>query len=164
MGLTAAAPSTLDRWVRSGTLGGLTGDTAGLGGTPPQVWVNLALVGVLIGYPLPGIANKLIAATAARRTELDALRLIGTAPRQIRAMLRREAAPVNAYALGAATALSATPLVLLGVAFLGRLWAAGPAWLLPAAATVAAIAFLATEIPARHALRTPPAQALALRG
>ncbi|WP_432827017.1 FtsX-like permease family protein [Dactylosporangium sp. CA-092794] len=150
--------------ARPGLLVDATTGPAGLGGTPPQVWINLAVLGVLIGYLLLGIANKLIAATAARRTELAALRLIGTTPRQIRAMMRREAALVTVYALGAGTALATVPLVLLGVAFLGRPWAAGPAWLLPAvAATVAAIAFLATEIPTRYALRTPPAQAIAIR-
>jgi putative ABC transport system permease protein len=148
---------------------GLTIDTsasgpAGLGGTPPQVWINLAVIGVLIGYLLLGIANKLIAATAARRTELAALRLIGTTPRQVRAMMRREAALVTGYALGAGTLLAAVPLVLLGVGFLGRPWAAGPWWLLPAAAAVVAgIAFLATEIPTRAALRAEPAQALMIR-
>ncbi|WP_399941181.1 FtsX-like permease family protein [Streptomyces sp. BBFR25] len=128
---------------------------------PPEVWVNLAVVVVLLGYLLLSIANKLVAATAQRRAEIAALRLVGTTPRQIRAMMRREAAVVAAAALVCGLLLSAVPLALLGQGFLGRPWPAGPAWLLPAvAATVVLTSYLTIELPTRHALRTPPADAL----
>ncbi|MFB6789404.1 FtsX-like permease family protein [Streptomyces olivaceus] len=139
---------------------GTAPDAAGAD-APPEVWINLALVVVLLGYLLLSIANKLVAATAQRRTEIAALRLVGTTPRQILAMMRREAAVVAAAALAAGLALSAVPLALLGQGFLGRPWPAGPAWLLPAvAATVVATAYLTVELPTRHALRTPPADGL----
>ncbi|WP_189151376.1 ABC transporter permease [Streptomyces lacrimifluminis] len=145
LALTDAAPTTTD----------------GLKDAPPQVWINLAMIVVLLGYLLLSIANKLVAATAQRRVELGALRLIGTTPRQIRAMMRREAAVTAATALTAALLLSAIPLALLGQGFLGRPWPAGPAWLLPALAlTVTATAFLTIELPTRQALRTPPADAI----
>ncbi|GGQ29790.1 hypothetical protein GCM10010279_42320 [Streptomyces mutabilis] len=129
--------------------------------TPPEVWVNLATVVVLLGYLLLGIADKLVAATAQRRAEIAALRLVGTTPRQVRAMMRREAAVVAAAALVSGSLLSALPLALLGQGFLGRPWPAGPAWLLPAvAATVVLTAYATIELPTRHALRTPPADAL----
>ncbi len=129
--------------------------------TPPEVWINLAVVVVLLGYLLLSIANKLVAATAQRRTEIAALRLVGTTPRQIRAMMRREAAVIAAAALVSGLLLSAVPLALLGQGFLGRPWPAGPAWLLPAvAATVVLTSYLTIELPTRHALRTPPADAL----
>ncbi|NUR00048.1 MAG: ABC transporter permease, partial [Streptomyces sp.] len=138
--------------------------TAGDGngaGTPPQVWVNLAVVVVMLAYLLLSIANKLVAATAQRRSEIAALRLVGTTPRQILAMMRREAAVVAGAAIALGTALSALPLALLGQGFLGRPWPAGPAWLLPAAAlTVAVTAFATIELPTRQALRTPPAEAM----
>jgi putative ABC transport system permease protein len=90
--------------------------------------------------------------------------MVGATPRQIIAMVRREAALVCAAAVGAGVALSAVPLALLGTGFLGRPWAARPLWLLPAAAaTVAVIAWLATEIPARSALRAASANVLAQR-
>jgi putative ABC transport system permease protein len=128
---------------------------------PPEVWVNLAVVVVLLGYLLLSIANKLVAATAQRRAEIAALRLVGTTPRQIRAMMRREAAVIAAAALVCGLLLSAVPLALLGQGFLGRPWPAGPAWLLPAvAATVVLTSYLTIELPTRHALRTPPADAL----
>jgi putative ABC transport system permease protein len=128
------------------------------------VWINLATLAVLLGYLLLGIANKLIAGTAARRTEFAALRLIGTTPGQVRAMMRREAALVCGFAVSAGAVLSAIPLALLGAGFLHRPWPAGPAWVLPAAAAaVAGIAWLAMEMPTRRALRAAPAQALAIR-
>ncbi|MFJ6085674.1 FtsX-like permease family protein [Streptomyces sp. NPDC092369] len=129
--------------------------------TPPEVWVNLAVVVVLLGYLLLSIANKLVAATSQRRGEIGALRLVGTTPRQVRAMMRREAAVIAATALATGLALSAVPLALLGQGFLGHPWPAGPVWLLPAiAATVVVTAFATVEFPTRRALRTPPAAAV----
>ncbi|WP_328672283.1 ABC transporter permease [Streptomyces sp. NBC_00328] len=133
----------------------------GLRDAPPEVWINLAVIVVLLVYLLLSIANKLVAATAQRRVELGALRLIGTTPRQIRAMMRREAAVTAATALTTALLLSAVPLAFLGQGFLGHPWPAGPAWLLPALAlTVTVTAFLTVELPTRQALRTPPADAV----
>ncbi|MGW3283658.1 FtsX-like permease family protein [Streptomyces sp. NPDC001002] len=129
--------------------------------TPPQVWVNLAVVVVLLGYLLLSIANKLVAATSQRRGEIGALRLVGTTPRQVRAMMRREAAVIAVTALVSGLVLSAVPLALLGQGFLGRPWPAGPVWLLPAiAVTVVVTAFATVEFPTRRALRTPPASAV----
>ncbi|MFD3482016.1 FtsX-like permease family protein [Streptomyces sp. NPDC058665] len=137
---------------------------AGLSDAPPEVWVNLATIAVLLGYLLLSIANKLTATTAQRRTEIATLRLNGTTPRQIRAMMRREAALIATAALVAGLAVSAIPLALLGSGFLGRPWPAGPVWLLPAIAlTIVTIAFLTIELPTRQALRTSPADALANR-
>ena len=135
--------------------------TGGLKDAPPEVWINLATIVVLLVYLLLSIANKLVAATAQRRVELGALRLNGTTPRQIRAMMRREAAMTAATALTTALLLSAIPLALLGQGFLGHPWPAGPVWLLPGLALlVTVIAFLTIELPTRQALRTPPADAI----
>ncbi|MFG3247732.1 FtsX-like permease family protein [Streptomyces sp. NPDC048187] len=142
--------------VVAGTAPDATGADA-----PPEVWINLAVVVVLLGYLLLSIVNRLVAATAQRRTEIAALRLVGTTPRQIRAMMRREAAVVAAAALACGLLLSAVPLALLGQGFLGHPWPAGPAWLVPAvAATVVTTSYLTIELPTRHALRTPPAEGL----
>ncbi|MEV4640620.1 FtsX-like permease family protein [Actinoplanes sp. NPDC049548] len=128
---------------------------------PAQLWINVAVLAVLLGYLLLGIANKLVAATAQRRTELAALRWIGATPAQLRAMMRVEAGLVGVAALVTGVVLAAVPLALLGVGFLHRPWPAGPLWLAPAVLTVvAALAFLTVEIPTRRALRVAPAQAL----
>ncbi|MEU0953196.1 ABC transporter permease [Streptomyces niveus] len=137
---------------------------AGLEDAPPEVWINLATIVVLLGYLLLNIANKLTATTAQRRTEIATLRLNGTTPRQIRAMMRREAALIATAALTTGLAVSVIPLALLGVGFLDRPWPAGPLWLLPAIAlTIVTISFLTIELPTRRALRTAPAEALANR-
>ena len=137
-------------------------EQGGVGSVPPELWLNIAVLAVLLGYLLLGIANKLVATTAARRTELATLQLIGATPYQVRAMMRREASLIAAVALGTGLLLSVVPLGLLSVGFLDRPWPAGPAWLLPAVAVVVAgITFLTIELPTRQALRTPPAQALA---
>ncbi|TYP86879.1 FtsX-like permease family protein [Blastococcus xanthinilyticus] len=131
-------------------------------GVPPETWVNLAVVGVLLGYVLLGVANSLVAATAQRREELATLRLSGTTPAQLRAMVRWEAGFISAAAVLAGVLVSAVPLALLGAGFLGRPWPAGPWWLLPAsAAVVTALAFAAIGLTTRTALRTPPTVALA---
>ncbi|QXE35647.1 FtsX-like permease family protein [Streptomyces sp. GMY02] len=137
-----------------------SGGTGG-SGTPPEVWINLAVIVVLLAYLLLSIANKLVAATAQRRTEIAALRLVGTTPRQIRAMMRREAAVIATAALTTGLLLSAVPLALLGQGFLDRPWPSGPTWLLPATAlTVVAMSFLTIELPTRQALRRAPAEAV----
>ncbi|WP_346618904.1 FtsX-like permease family protein [Blastococcus montanus] len=133
--------------------------------TPPEVWVNLAVIVVLLGYVLLGTTNAMVAGTAQRRTEFATLRLTGTTPRQIRAMVRREAALISAAAVVAGLLLAALPLALLGVGFLARPWPAGPWWLVPATVVVVAVvAFLSTEGPTRLALRTPPAETLGRAG
>lgn len=148
----------------SGNGGGSGGGPAldGVGGAPPELWINIAVLAVLLGYLLLGIANKLLATTTQRRTELAMLQLIGATPAQVRAMMRREAALISGMALSTGLLLSVVPLGLLSVGFLHRPWPAGPPWLLPAVAVVVAgIAFLTIELPTRQALRVPPAQALA---
>ncbi|ONK10536.1 FtsX-like permease family protein [Streptomyces sp. MP131-18] len=137
-------------------------ESGGLADAPPEVWINLATIAVLLAYLLLSIANKIVATTAQRRGELATLRINGTTPGQVRAMMRREALVIGVAALAAGLVLSVVPLALLGMGFLDRPWPAGPVWLLPATALVVlATAFLTVEIPTRQALRTAPADALA---
>ena len=146
-------------------LTGATPPGSTLADAPAGVWLNLATITVLLGYLLLSITNKLVAAASQRRGELAVLRLSGTTPHQVRSMVRREAAVVAVVALGSGLALSVVPLVALGVGFLGRPWAAGPVWLLPAVVlTVVAVAFLTTELPTRRVLRAEPASALSHAG
>ncbi|WP_033342762.1 ABC transporter permease [Catenuloplanes japonicus] len=121
----------------------------------PELWLNVAVLGVLLGYLLLGIANKLITATAQRRDEITLLRLAGATPAQIRAMLRREAALIWTFATAGGVGLAVLPLVFLSLGFLGRPWPAGPWWLGPAVVgVVGLIAFLSIELPGRRVLRT----------
>jgi putative ABC transport system permease protein len=132
------------------------------GGPAPELWINVAVLAVLLGYLLLGIANKLVASTTQRRDELALLRLVGATPSQTRAMMRREAALIWAAATFSGLLLSAVPLMLLAIGFLHRPWPAGPWWLVPAVAlVVAAIAALSIELPTRRALRGTPLRGLA---
>jgi putative ABC transport system permease protein len=156
--LAALAASRPGLVIDDNAAGPAPGD---LGAIPPELWINIVVLAVLLGYLLLGIANKLIATTAQRRTELVALQLIGATPGQIRSMMRREATLIYAAALGTGALLSVLPLTFLAVGILHRPWPAGPLWLLPAVAVVvAAITYLTIELPTRQALRTPPTPAL----
>jgi putative ABC transport system permease protein len=138
---------------------------AGLGSVPPELWINIVVLGVLLGYLLLGVTNKLVASTLERRTEIATLQLAGATPRQVRSMMRREAALASGVALVTGGLLSVVPLVMLGLGFLDRPLPAGPGWLAPGVAVlVVVIAFAAIELPTRRALRVPPAEALTVSG
>ncbi|GAB3265619.1 ABC transporter permease [Kineosporia babensis] len=145
-------------------LGPANPTSSGPGDIPAEVWINLAAIGVLLGYLLLGITNKLVAATTARRAEFATLRLNGSTPAQIRSMTRREAGLITAAATVTGLALAAVPMLLLGVGLLGRPYPAGPIWLVPVTVVVVAvIGFASIELATRQALRLPPAEALAQR-
>lgn len=130
----------------------------GEAGVPPELWLNIAVLTVVLVYLLLGASNSLVAATMRRRSELSTLRLAGATPRQVRQVVRREAGMVWLIAVGAGTALSVIPLAMLGQAFLDRPMAAGPWWLLPAlAAVVGAVAFGSVEFATRRSVRGPAA-------
>ncbi len=130
----------------------------GEAGVPPELWLNIAVLTVVLVYLLLGASNSLVAATMRRRSELSTLRLAGATPRQVRQVVRREAGMVWLIAVGAGTALSVIPLAMLGQAFLDRPMAAGPWWLLPAlAALVGAVAFGSVEVATRRSVRGPAA-------
>jgi putative ABC transport system permease protein len=84
------------------------------------LWINVAVLAVLLGYLLLGIANKLIAGTAGRRHEFAALQLIGATPRRIRSMMRRAETLICAVALSTGVLLSVLPLTFLSVGLLTR--------------------------------------------
>lgn len=131
------------------------------GADSPDGWLNIVVSLALLGYILLGVGNSLVAATTRRRSEFAVLRLIGATPAQVRRMMGREAVIMTVLAVAAGWALSVLPQSVLGLGFLGLPWPQGPLWLIPAMAVlVAAIAWLATAIPTRRALRLPPTRAL----
>ncbi|NRQ40831.1 FtsX-like permease family protein, partial [Nonomuraea sp. NN258] len=66
------------------------------GAASAQILVNLAVLAVLLAYVLVAVANRLVATTTGRRGELDGLRRLGATPRQLRRMVRWEAALIGA--------------------------------------------------------------------
>ncbi|MDR7276666.1 ABC transporter permease [Catenuloplanes atrovinosus] len=151
---SAAAIAAVEALVasRPGTVAGPA--DPGSARVSPELWLNIAVLGVLLGYLLLGIANKLVTATAQRRDELTLLRLTGATPAQVRAMLRGEATLIWVFATVGGVGLAVVPLMLLSLGFLHRPWPAGPWWIGPAVVgVVGLLAFLSVEIPGRRVLR-----------
>ncbi|MFI6298608.1 FtsX-like permease family protein [Nonomuraea sp. NPDC050790] len=151
-----ADPSALnrlsERWPALTLASAATSPQAGE--TSAQLWINIAVLAVLLGYVLVSVANRLVATTASRGAELTAIRRLGATPGQIRAMIRWEALLVALTASAAGLVMSAVPLLFLSIGFLGRPWPAGPLWLAPAAvAVVCVVVGLAYDLPARRLVR-----------
>lgn len=119
----------------------------------PDRLINMVIIGALLGYVLLGVVNGLVAATARRRAEFDALRHSGATPRQLMAVARAEALIYGGGACAVGLALSAPPMFFLAIGSLGRPFPAGPYWLIPVmCGIVLASAYFATVIPARRLL------------
>ncbi|GLZ75546.1 membrane protein [Actinorhabdospora filicis] len=137
--------------IAPGTLVG--GEVGAAAAERPDKWVNLVVIGGLLGYVLLGVVNGLVAATARRRPEFDALRHSGATPRQLMAVARAEALFFGAGAAAVGLALSLPPLLFLGVGALGSPLPVGPYWLIPVmCGVVLAAAYFATVVPARRLL------------
>ncbi|MGI5238124.1 FtsX-like permease family protein [Dactylosporangium sp. CA-139066] len=127
----------------------------------------LAVLGMALVYTTIGIANTLVMATADRSRDLAVLRLAGTTPRRVLAIVGLEA--LLAAAAGIVLAWAVAGGMLLGL--LPGLRAAGAAphivvpWdrVLGVAGICAAVALVAALVPAALALRTPAARMAAVR-
>lgn len=126
-----------------------------------NAWVNYALIGVIAAYVAIAVVNTLVMATGERVREFALLRLVGTTRRQLLGMLRWEALFIGGLALvvggiGVLIALVPFSLVMAGtpVPYVPPFAGFG------LVALTLLIALLAMTVPARIALRTPPAEAL----
>ncbi|MCP2337596.1 ABC transporter permease [Actinomadura rupiterrae] len=126
--------------------------------------VNLVIMALVVAFTAIAVVNTLAMATSGRRRELALLRLVGTERRQVRAMLRWEtlAVTVIAVALGSLIALVTLTAFSVGVAGtpLPHIQPVGYVLIVLAAA---GLAWAATALPGRGALRTPPIEGIALR-
>ncbi|NSC21740.1 FtsX-like permease family protein [Streptomyces albus subsp. chlorinus] len=116
-------------------------------------WGNRVLALVLGGFAAVAAVNTLVMTVAERRHEVAALRLIGATRAQVLRMLRWEAAVVAASALALGTGIALLTLHPM----IDGLYEAPP-YIPPLlytaiAATVTALTFTATTLPARAALR-----------
>ncbi|MGH1563317.1 FtsX-like permease family protein [Mumia sp. DW29H23] len=120
-------------------------------------WINLLVLLPMLGYVLVAAANSLVAATMQRRGEFSALRMAGATPRQIKAMVTREAAVLAGLAVATGFVLSVLPMSLLGLGLLGSPVPQGPWWVAPGIAALAsAIALGSMRGAARRLLARPP--------
>ncbi|HWR84771.1 MAG TPA: ABC transporter permease [Rhodoglobus sp.] len=141
------------------------------GGTEEMLVVVVSVFSVLIGFSAliaaVGMVNNLSLTVLQRTRELGLLRALGFSVRQLRGMIRAEAAQLTLAALlvglvlgigygwaGAQSLLGATGGIVLP---------AVPLWLLVAIAVVAVgLTVVASAVPARRATRISPVTALAV--
>ncbi|MET7302469.1 FtsX-like permease family protein [Embleya sp. NPDC005575] len=129
-----------------------------------QAQVNYVAMGLIIAFTGIAVVNTLVMATSARRREFALLQLVGTTRRQVMRMLRWE---TGAVVLLAAVLGSVVAYATLTAYSVGMTASASPYAppLTYAAVLVAAtgLAFVATVVPARVALRGNPADTMGLR-
>ncbi|WP_191864138.1 ABC transporter permease [Embleya scabrispora] len=129
-----------------------------------QAQVNYVAMGLIIAFTGIAVVNTLVMATSARRREFALLQLVGTTRRQVMRMLRWE---TGAVVLLAAVLGSVVAYATLTAYSVGMTASASPYAppLTYAAVLVAAtgLAFVATVLPARVALRGNPADTMGLR-
>jgi len=130
-------------------------------GPSAEVWLDYLGTGLYAGFAAIAAANTLAVISSERRRDVALLRLVGTRPSQVAAMVAWEAAIVTltALLLGGAVAL-ATLAPLLSESFGTAL----PYVPLPLAAAIAGstllLAWLATGVPVARGLRQRPVETL----
>ncbi|MGW8329041.1 ABC transporter permease [Streptomyces sp. NPDC055897] len=136
---------------------------AGGGGEATSAWINYLLAGTIIGYAVISLVNTLVVAAAERRGEFALQRLVGATPGQILRMVTVEAAMVAVMGIVLGSFVALATLVPFSLALDGS-WVPGGGVLayLAIVAGVGALTLIATLLPTRMALRTRPAEVLAL--
>ncbi|MBN6039559.1 ABC transporter permease [Amycolatopsis sp. 195334CR] len=123
--------------------------------------VNLLLNLLLLGFIAIAVVNILVLATAARAREFALLRLVGAKPRQVRAMMRGEAAVVVVAAVGLGSLAALPPLVGVSLGLTGSaLPTVPPLVYLGIVAAAAVFGWASIAIPARIAMRPAPVAAM----
>ncbi|GGV04483.1 ABC transporter permease [Kitasatospora herbaricolor] len=129
-----------------------------------QAQVNYVAMGLIIAFTGIAVVNTLVMATAARRREFALLRLIGTTGRQVRAMLRWETLMVVLLSVGLGSAVAYGTLAAYSAGMTGAARPyAPPLTYLGVVGAAALLAFVATALPARLALRADAAGAIGAR-
>jgi putative ABC transport system permease protein len=130
-------------------------------------FVVLVLLGMATVYTMIAIANTMVMAASQRRRDLAVLRLTGVTTPQVLRALAWESAMVLTVGVGfgaiaAAASVLGTWGALTQLSDAARLvvpWG----WLLTVVGAAAAVALLASLLPARLALRQPPVQLAGVR-
>ncbi|GAA0371109.1 ABC transporter permease [Actinoallomurus spadix] len=126
--------------------------------------VNYVAMGLIIAFTAIAVVNTLAMATADRARELALLRLVGTTRRQVMRMLRWETLAVVATAVVLGTAVTLITLTALATGMIGSAAPyVPPVPYLAVIGGAAALAVLATVLPARLALATRPADLIGSR-
>ncbi|MFF5209974.1 FtsX-like permease family protein [Streptosporangium sp. NPDC000396] len=124
-----------------------------------NLWVNLLVLSLIIGFTVISVVNTLVMATGARVREFALLRLIGGTRRQVLGMIRWEALLVGGIAVAVGTAAATPTLVAISYGLTGSPLPYVPP-LVYAVMVVATLglALAATAVPARAALLGRPVE------
>ncbi|KAA2261125.1 ABC transporter permease [Solihabitans fulvus] len=161
-----AAP-TVDRATLVGALRGEPGVavldriTAVSASSDGGTAVNYVALGLIVGFAAISVVNSLTMSTLGRSREFGLLRLVGTTRRQVLRMLAWEAGTVALIAtvLGTAVALATLWAYSTGMTGMPTPYVPLPSYL-SVVAVAAALALVATALPAALALRTRPTDAI----
>ncbi|WP_308698483.1 ABC transporter permease [Streptomyces cacaoi] len=111
------------------------------------------MAAVLAGFAAVAAANTLVTTVAERRRELGMLHRFGATRGQVLRMVRWEALLVAVSGVGLGTALALATLTPMVHGLFGAAPTIPPGLYAAFAGAVVALALLATELPARQALR-----------
>ncbi|MFE7511052.1 FtsX-like permease family protein [Streptomyces sp. NPDC057540] len=126
--------------------------------------VNYVAMGLIIAFTAIAAVNTLAISVADRAREFALLRLVGTTRRQVRRMLRIEAALVTLIATALGTGIAYAVLTAFSLGMTGSAAPSMDPWTyLGVVAFAAALAFLATLLPGRLALAGRPADVIGSR-
>ncbi|MBT8227373.1 MAG: FtsX-like permease family protein [Dactylosporangium sp.] len=129
-----------------------------------SAWTNQVFVGILIAYVVIAAANTLVMAALSRGRELAVLRLVGVTRREIMGMVRAEQVTLLGAAVLIGGTIAALALTSLVSVVTGRTVPYVPplGWLCVIGGT-ALLALVATILPVRRVLRTPPVEGIGLK-
>ncbi|GAB3152263.1 ABC transporter permease [Microbispora hainanensis] len=137
---------------------------AGAGGETPNAEVDYVAMGLIIAFSAIAVVNTLAMSTTDRSRELALLRLVGATRRQVLRMLRLETLTTLIVSVFAGTGIALITLSAFGRGMTGSAVPyVPPAGYALVVAAVAALALVATSLPARLALRARPAEAVGAR-
>ncbi|MGC7102217.1 FtsX-like permease family protein [Amycolatopsis lurida] len=123
-------------------------------------WINYLLVAMIVGYTVISLVNTLVLATAERRREFALQRLVGSTRGQVLRMTAVEATLVAVAGIVLGGFVSLTSLVPFSLVISDTPVPDGPIGvLLAVVGGAAALAMLATLVPAWFALRARPVEA-----
>ncbi|MFD8495599.1 FtsX-like permease family protein [Amycolatopsis sp. NPDC059657] len=143
---------------------GASVEAARTGALRANMWINLLVVGIIMLYTGIAVVNTLVMATGARRREFALLRLVGATRRQVLRTTRWESALVVVSSIVLGSAVAAATLVPISIALSGSpMPYVPPALYFGLIGIVAILGLVATEIPARLALRLKPVEAIGIK-
>ncbi|MEU6425866.1 FtsX-like permease family protein [Microbispora sp. NPDC046973] len=126
--------------------------------------VNYVAMGLIIAFSAIAVVNTLAMSTTDRSRELALLRLVGATRRQVLRMLRLETLTALVVSVLAGTGIALITLSAFSRGMTGSaLPYVPPAGYALVIAAVAALALVATSLPARLALRARPAETIGAR-